>query len=114
MTNDLELDVENQGTIEETIDLIELLAKTNRPEYNVLKTCEELAELQEKLLKFHLKVPEHKPTEEQIIEEVGDVFLRLMILIHQYDWEDAVEKRVEQKEAKLVNYYKEGKYKGGI
>lgn len=95
-------------------ETILLLAKTNRHDYNTLKLCEELTELQENLLKSHLKVPEKKPSEAQIVEELGDVMVRLLIYIEQNNLLEAVEARIQYKLTKLQGYYEQGKYKGGI
>lgn len=95
-------------------EIVELLAKTNRHDYNTLKLCEELTELQENLLKSHLKVPEKKPSQEQIVEEIGDVLVRIMIYMEQNDILTPVEARMQHKLTKLKSYYEQGKYKGGI
>lgn len=49
-------------------------------DYLLSKTCEELTELQELLLKTINKDAKHKPAKEKIIEEIGDVEFRLRML----------------------------------
>jgi len=93
--------------------------KKNTPEFTTLKLIEELAELQEKLIKFHLKAPSHKPKLEEILDEIGDVGIRATLFLEHHSTEDFdaqeyVDDRVEKKMKKLYGYYKEGKYKGGL
>lgn len=91
--------------------------KKNTAEFTTLKLIEELAELQEKLIKYHLKSKAHKPKIEEILDEVGDVELRLALFIDHLEFVDAeeyIEDRIEKKLGKLYGYLKEGKYKGGL
>lgn len=90
------------------------MATENRLDYTVLKTCEELTELQERLLKFHLKIPEKRPSMEDIAEELGDVLIRLVQLTEKLELEDLLEARMKYKVEKLWGYYLSGKYKGGV
>lgn len=109
---------ETKETPEESLEIIEgiitKLSETNKPEYNILKLSEELAELQEKLLKYYNKHPDRKPKAVDIVEEVGDVLIRIGILIEANGWEELLEKRVNEKARKLIEYYESGKYVGGI
>jgi NTP pyrophosphatase (non-canonical NTP hydrolase) len=100
--------------VESIEEVTEFFVKTNRPEYNILKCCEELTELQEVLLKYHLKIPEKKPPIEKVIEEAGDVIFRLAVVVEQFNIFDEVGDRIREKVEKLIEYYKQGKYKGGI
>lgn len=105
-----------QLTPDEFGELTEALKK-NTPEFTTLKLIEELAELQEKLIKYHLKSKDHKPKIEEILDEIGDVEIRVTLFIEQLDYEDAneyIDDRVHKKLGKLYGYYKEGKYKGGL
>jgi len=93
----------------------------NTDEFTTLKLIEELAELQEKLIKFHLKDAKHKPEFKEILDEVGDVVLRTAFFIERHSSKDYgfdimeyLDKRVEKKIVKLNGYVKEGKYKGGL
>lgn len=49
-------------------------------DYILSKTCEELTELLELLLKTMNKDAKHKPSKEKIIEEIGDVEFRVRML----------------------------------
>lgn len=95
-------------------ELIPLLADHNTPKYNSSKLCEELAELLEVLLKFENKIPEKKPSSEAIIDELGDVILRVAIYAHQEGWLDEVDNRLIDKAKKLLGYALKGEYVGGI
>ena len=93
---------------------LELLALTNTPQYTRLKLCEELTELTEVLLKYNNKVEAYKPKDSAIIDEIGDVMLRLFALVIQMDVEDETAARAEFKCKKLFKSYQEGKYIGGL
>ena len=90
------------------------LAKTNSKQYNILKTAEELAELQEVLLKRLTKEGGPKePTDQSIIEEIGDVKIRLEILSRMLG-QTKVKDRIEFKTRQYKIYIKAGKYCGKI
>lgn len=94
--------------------LIAKLAKENEYPYNILKACEEMTELQEVLLKRLLKSGTSKnPTEQSIIEEIGDVMIRLDILREMFG-KNEVDKRIADKLSKYYQYTKDGKYNGHI
>lgn len=99
---------------DEQTRIINSLAKTNRHDYNILKLCEELAELQEVMLKYHLKILENKPPMSAIVDEIGDVMIRIGVFAIQNELEEQVEDRINLKLTKLNGYMKQGKYKGGI
>lgn len=90
------------------------LVETNDYEYNLLKTVEELSELSEVLMKKVLKSEKEKePSDQSIIDEIGDVYIRIRILSRLFG-EEAVSERVNFKLDKFETYLKEGKYQGGI
>lgn len=100
-------------------EVIPILAKYNKRKYNVMKLLEELSELSEVLLKTETKIPEKRPDPQLIIEEIGDVFLRLGIYMEMQDGGteeimDKVEERINYKANKLLLYVAEGKYPGGV
>jgi hypothetical protein len=96
-------------------DLPEILLKENDPRFNILKFCEELTELQEKLLKYLTKTPEKRPSKKEIVDEFGDMALRGAVVLEQLEIDDDdIDARVEEKAEKLLAWYKEGKYKGGL
>lgn len=97
--------MDNTGTLEE-------IAKQNDPEYNLLKFCEELTELQEKLLKFHLKAEGYKPSKEDIAEELGDVFVRMVMFADPDEkLQELMGLRINYKAFKLIKNYNAKKYK---
>lgn len=91
--------------------VIQHLTDTNEPQYNLLKAVEELTELSEVLLKRVLKgdrIP-NKP----IIEEIGDVEIRLEILKNIFGRVECAT-RVDEKLSKYLEYIQQGKYKERI
>lgn len=93
---------------------IDHLIKTNTPSYNVLKFLEELAEVNEALLKKITKEDTSKePSKEHIIEELGDLEIRLQVLKRIYG-EEEVNQRIQYKLDKYKQYIKDGKYVGRI
>lgn len=96
------------------VDIIEKMAKTNSFEYNLEKCVEELLELGEVLMKRKLKAGSFKaPTNQSIIEEIGDVQIRIDVLKKIFG-QFEVEKRVENKLSTYKGYFSEGKYIGRI
>lgn len=93
---------------------IEYLVNNNLPEKNLGKLAEECAELLEVLLKCMTRKEGNKPSREKIVEELGDVMLRLFIYIEQNEMEIDVSVRMENKLKQLQDYIDQGKYKGGI
>lgn len=81
-------------TKEERKQIIADLLKYNTLEYNIAKATEELQELSliltQKLLKPNMV------KEQQIIDEIGDVFIRLQLLMELYNKEGIV-KRINMK-----------------
>jgi len=95
--------------------LFRYLAKNNNEKFLLAKTCEELTELQEVLLKMMNKIDPHKPTKDHLIEEIGDVYIRLEMLMERFKisvWEINVRK--VYKANKFIGYLNEGKYKYNI
>ena len=88
--------------------------KVNNSTYNHSKLLEELLELSEVLIKMTNKTAKKQPPKEKLVEEVGDVLLRLEVLIIKEGIEKDVEKRINDKIGQLGGYLIEGKYKGGI
>jgi len=94
-------------------EYIKQFAHSNTEQYNILKVCEESTETQEKLLKYITKSKEYKPKLEDIVEEIGDLELRLEFLKELWNIQKAVQERKVYKLKKLVKYREEGKYIGG-
>ena len=94
--------------------IIETLAASNAYDYNIDKTIEELLELAEVLMKQKLKFGAPKcPTFQDVIDEIGDVQIRLDILKELYGAKE-VENRINKKLFTFSHYIKEDKYKGRI
>ena len=92
--------------------LIQRISKYNTWQYNHLKAIEELTELQQELIKKVTKRGGPKePPDQAVVDEIGDVFIRIQILSYMYP---GVPKRIKEKLTKLEGYLKEGKYKGSI
>ena len=66
-------------TIEEEADVLLFLIDNNDDEYQLIKACEELSELTTALLQFITKKGV-KTTAQDVIDEIGDVKIRLKIL----------------------------------
>ena len=92
-------------------ELIKYLVENNDYKYNLLKTAEELQELSLVLTQMALK--EEKVDKQEVIDEIGDVIIRLNVLFHLFSLKK-ISKRVKFKLDKFRSYIKEGKYKGGI
>lgn len=95
-------------------DVSEHLAKTNDKTYNYHKAIEEFTELNEVLIKKITKEGGDKePSDQSIIEEIGDCFIRLQVLADMFG-DEPVEARIVEKLSKYASYIDEGKYKGQI
>lgn len=92
-------------------ELIKYLIKNNDYKYNLLKTAEELQELSLVLTQMALK--KEKVNEQEVIDELGDVKIRLKVIQHFFS-RKKVKERIKFKLNKFRSYIKEGKYKGGI
>ena len=92
-------------------ELIKYLVENNDYKYNLLKAAEELQELSLVLTQMALK--EEKVDKQEVIDEIGDVIIRLNVLFHLFSLKK-ISKRVKFKLNKLKSYIKEGKYKGKL
>ena len=105
--------------LQEVDNLIEFLAHSNDRKFNCAKFAEELNELAAEVLKVGNKQVEHHPEDQQIIDELGDIMIRMKTFctMHFKDMmslEDAVNERIVDKANKLLGYIKEGKYNKGV
>lgn len=91
--------------------LINHLVNKNDYKYNLLKTAEELQELSLVLTQMALK--ENKVNKQEIIDEIGDVKIRLRVLEHFFS-RKRVKKRIEFKMKKLKEYVLNNKYIGKL
>lgn len=95
-------------------ELITQLVKTNEPLYNLSKAGEELNELATELAKKLNKAGGLKePKDQEIIDEIGDVQIRLQVLKEMFG-EPAVNDRIQKKIDKYKKYIENGEYIGRI
>lgn len=107
--------IDYKSPLEKAEDLFEYLGKNNDEKFLLSKTCEELTELQEVLLKMNNKIDPHKPSRDHLIEEIGDVEIRLTMLKTRFDiFPSEIINRKIYKADKFDGYLKEGKYKNNI
>lgn len=104
--------IENQEFIKQLA--IDNTLEINNSTYNHSKLLEELLELSEVLIKMINKIPEKQPKSDKLIEEVGDVLLRLEVLIVKENIQEEVSKRINDKIKQLDAWRTEGKYKTGL
>lgn len=97
--------------VDDAEDFFSFLALTNTKSYNITKLLEELSELSEKLLKSINKHSDHKPSQNQIVDEIGDVMIRsVMYCICNNISEDDLKERLIHKANKFREYIEEGIY----
>ena len=113
--------VEVESLTQEENDKLIAALEANTDEFTTLKFVEEVAELQEKLIKYHLKSKDHKPEPREILDEIGDVTLRMLFFIERLDKKhpelessDYLGQRIEKKLTKMYGYVRDGKYVKGI
>ena len=94
--------------------IIDEMSDSNDYYYNLIKTCEELTELQEVLIKKILKKGSAKePSDQSIIDEIGDVYIRIQVLANLFGKEN-IKTRVFYKLEKFKQYLKDLNYKGKV
>lgn len=95
--------------------LFRFLGRNNNKKFLLSKTCEELTELQEILLKTMNKIDPHRPSREHLIEEIGDVEIRLAMLKERFKITNKdIVRRKMYKANKFVGYLNQGTYKNNI
>lgn len=108
-------ELEEITTIEQAHKLFDFLALTNKNRFNLTKFAEELTELNELCLKYVNKHKEYKPTKDKFIEEIGDVIMRMDVLMKMFGiTKEEIHTRVLYKANKILQYIKENKYDGGV
>lgn len=70
----------------------------------MLKVVEETTELNEILIKSITKTPELQPPIEKVIEETGDVLVRIMIMMEKLGILEEVDKRIDEKCTQILNF----------
>ena len=88
------------------------LSKRNSKKYNMKKACEELSELNTVLMQTLNKwnSPDKRPDKQEIIDEIGDVLIRVRILALIVG-DRAVKRRIIYKLTKYKEYIDENMYK---
>lgn len=92
-------------------ELILHLVEKNDYKYNLLKAAEELQELSLILTQMALK--EEKVSKQAVIDEIGDVKIRLKVLEFFFD-KSRVKERIEFKMNKLKSFVRDNKYIGKL
>lgn len=80
---------------------------SNDDDFNSLKAAEELSELAHALI---CDVTKDKDYHDQIVEELGDVMVRLQPIIQRVGW-GAIQRRIDEKSEKILKWSKDKKYK---
>jgi hypothetical protein len=107
--------MKNVKTIGGAKKVFRYLSKNNDYKFLLSKSCEELTELQEVLLKMSNKIGDAKPPKQHLIEEIGDVETRLLMLKKRFRiTQKQVNDRKIYKANKFIGYLNEGKYKKNI
>lgn len=86
--------------------LKELLKEKNSHEYNCIKAAEECNELAHALICVYTKPS--KKHEEKIVEELGDLMIRLQPIIKHVGWQ-AIQRRVDAKSEDIITEFKKRK-----
>lgn len=89
-------------------NLIKKIVKRNNYNYNLIKASEELTELS-LALQQHL-TKKHSNSKTNIIEEIGDVKIRIKMLEEIFD-KDKIKRRVQFKLNKYKQYLEQNKYR---
>ena len=92
-------------------ELIKYLVDNNDYKYNLLKAAEECTELALVLTQMALK--ENKVDKQEVIDEIGDVQIRLKVLKHLFS-KRKIKKRMQYKLDKLKSYIADNKYIGKL
>lgn len=96
------------------MNIIDELVKTNSYKYNLKKSVEELLELAEVLMKkVNKKGGPKEPDNERVIEEIGDVQIRLEVLKEMFG-QQAVQERINKKLSQFGGYITNKQYIGTI
>lgn len=96
------------------LTVTQTLAKDNNPDYNYDKLMEEMHELAEVILKRRNKKGHPKePPLQDLIDEIGDVKLRLDVVINMHGV-FAVEQRVKAKESRLKEHLTNKDHQGRL
>lgn len=73
------------------------IASYNDEEYNFLKLAEELSELNEVVIKSVTKSKKSKPSKAKLVEECGDVLVRIFLLSEMLEFDEELQERIDYK-----------------
>jgi NTP pyrophosphatase (non-canonical NTP hydrolase) len=105
----------SMGDVINTISIIDRVSQTNDPNYSISKLIEELNELAAELSKYLNKKHAKDMSLQPIIEELGDVELRIQIVQrHLGITGPQIMDRMNYKAAKLEKYMNSGEYKNKV
>lgn len=108
-------EIEKIETQEQVGELLEYIAQENKEKFTLVKCAEELNELALVLLQYVNKKGEHRPTKQEIIDEIGDAQMRTFMVLHKLDISvEEVDERCLYKANKYLGYLKQGLYIKGI
>lgn len=95
------------GKLLENSKLLDNIGIKNGDQYNLIKSAEEASELTTVLLQKATKP--NKVDDQEVIDEIGDVFIRLVILSKKFGVKDVLQ-RLEHKLSKFKEYHDSEKY----
>jgi phosphoribosyl-ATP pyrophosphohydrolase len=87
------------------MNIIQKMADKFEANRIALKVLEEMAELNEVLIKRETKAEGMKPPMDKVIEEAGDLLFRLDIMFEKEGIKDAVMQRYEQKWKQIDKWF---------
>jgi NTP pyrophosphatase (non-canonical NTP hydrolase) len=99
------------------VDLEKVITRTaeyNTMDKTLLKVAEECTELAEVMIKRVTKHEDYRPSNDKLIEEMGDVIFRIYVAARKMKVDNEVFARVEAKAKQLDVWMDEQKFKGGV
>lgn len=95
------------GKLLENSKLLDSIGIKNGDQYNLIKSAEEASELATVLLQKATKTD--RVDDQEVIDEIGDVFIRLIILSKKFGVENVLQ-RLEHKLSKFKDYHDSERY----
>lgn len=114
MTKKAVLKIEEVKTEKQADKVIEYLAMTNKKKYMYSKAAEEFVEIADICLKFANKVEEYHPERQELVDELGDAYIRMGMLCVRLGLGTEVRSRIIHKADKYLKILKDGKYTRSI
>ena len=91
-------------------EIIQVIVSNNTEDHNILKLAEECTELSEVLIKMVTKPNRREEKIDHLIEELGDVKLRLDVLLSMYGLNKKVNRRYADKLSYILESIDSKKY----